>query len=94
MNWDPLIALPLPLPGRIFGSPMPFSSYDPEGEAFLRFKQEKVSLIVLLAEEEEVLRKASRNLKELYVQEGFQVIHIPLQISMFLRKRIFNRPSK
>jgi protein-tyrosine phosphatase len=77
MNWDPLIALPLPLPGRIFGSPMPFSSYDPEGEAFLRFKQEKVSLIVLLAEEEEVLRKASRNLKELYVQEGFQVIHIP-----------------
>jgi protein-tyrosine phosphatase len=77
MNWDPLTALPLPLPGRIFASPMPFSSYDPEGEALLRFKQEKVSLIVLLVEEEEVLRKAGRNLKELYLQEGFQVIHIP-----------------
>jgi protein-tyrosine phosphatase len=86
MSLRPLTKLPLPLPGRIFGSPMPFGDYDPEGEALLKFKEEKISLIVLLAEEEECLRKTGRNLKALYTKEGFQVIHIPIPD--------FNVPSK
>jgi protein-tyrosine phosphatase len=86
MSLTPLTKLPLPLPGHIFGSPMPFGDYDPEGKAFLKFKEQKISLIVLLAEEEECLRKAGRNLKTLYIKEGFQVIHIPIPD--------FNVPSK
>jgi hypothetical protein len=40
----PLTELPLHLSGRIFRSPMPFGDFDPDGKAFLKFKQEKVSV--------------------------------------------------
>jgi len=73
-----LTELPFHLPGRIFRSPMPFSVYDPRGDSLLQFKQEKGSLIVLLAEEEECTERTGRNLKSLYLQEGFQVIHLPI----------------
>ena len=86
MNWTLLTELPLPLPGRIFGSPMPFGDFDPEGEALLKYGEEEVSVIVVLAEEEEILRKAGRDLKALYRKEGFEVIHIPTPD--------FNVPSK
>jgi len=77
MSWMLFTELPLPLAGRIFRSPMPFSSYDPQGEALVRFKEEKISLIVLLAEDEECLLRTGRNLKEFYTREGFRVIHLP-----------------
>jgi len=73
-----LTELPFHLPGRIFRSPMPFSVYDPRGDSLLQFKREKGSLIVLLAEEEECMERTGRNLKSLYLQEGFQVIHLPI----------------
>lgn len=73
-----LTELPFHLPGRIFRSPMPFSAYDPRGDSLLQFKREKGSLIVLLAEEEECMERTGRNLKSLYLQEGFQVIHLPI----------------
>jgi protein-tyrosine phosphatase len=73
-----LTELPFHLPGRIFRSPMPFSVYDPRGDSLLQFKREKGSLIVLLAEEEECMERTGRNLKTLYLQEGFQVIHLPI----------------
>jgi len=74
----PLTELPFHLPGRIFRGPMPFSVYDPEGDSFLQFKREKGSLIVLLAEEEECMERAGKNLKSLYLLEGFQVLHLPI----------------
>ena len=73
-----LTELPFQLPGRIFRSPMPFSIYDPRGESLLQFKQEKASFIVLLAEEAECLERTGRNLKSLYLKEGFQMIHLPI----------------
>jgi protein-tyrosine phosphatase len=73
-----LTELPFHLPGRIFRSPMPFSVYDPRGNSLLQFKRENGSLIVLLAEEEECMERTGRNLKALYLQEGFQVIHFPI----------------
>jgi protein-tyrosine phosphatase len=73
-----LTELPFLLPGRIFRSPMPFSVYDPQGDSLLQFKQEKGSLIILLAEETECLERAGRNLKSLYLQDGFQMIHLPI----------------
>jgi protein-tyrosine phosphatase len=73
-----LTELPFHLPGRIFRSPMPFSVYDPRGNSLLQFKRENGSLIVLLAEEEECMERTGRNLKALYLQEEFQVIHFPI----------------
>ena len=73
-----LTELPFHLPGRIFQSPMPFSVYDPQGDCLLQFKREKGSLIVLLAEEAECMERTGRNLKSLYLKEGFQIIHLPI----------------
>ncbi len=73
-----LTELPFHLPGRIFRSPMPFSVYDPRGDSLLQFKRERGSLIVLLAEEEECMERAGLNLKTLYLNEGFHVIHFPI----------------
>jgi protein-tyrosine phosphatase len=73
-----LIELPFGFPGRIFGSPMPFGDFDPEGGAFREFKREKISVIVLLAEEEECFQKTGLNLRAFYSKKGFQVIHLPI----------------
>jgi protein-tyrosine phosphatase len=72
-----LTELPLELPGRIYGGPMPFGDYDPEGEVLLEFRQKEISVIVLLAEEEECLRKTGRNLQFFYMKKGLQVIYLP-----------------
>jgi len=74
----PLTELPFGLQGHIFRSPMPFGKYDPEGEALHEFKRTNVSVIVLLASDEECLEKAGRNLQAFYREEGFEVIYLPI----------------
>ena len=69
--------VPLGIPGRIFGSPMPFSRYDPEGWLLEEFRKAGIELVVVLAEHEECLQKSGRDLIELYEREGFDVIHVP-----------------
>lgn len=73
-----LTELPLGLPGRIFRSPMPFGDFDPQGSALNAFKKQEVSVVVVLAGDEECVRKARRDLRALYAQEGFGVIHVPI----------------
>ena len=70
--------LPFGLPGRVFASPMPFGLYDNKGEALRDFKENGISVIVLLVEDAECLQKAKRNLYDLYVAQGFRVIHLPI----------------
>jgi len=65
---------------------MPFSVYDPEGDSLFQFKRENGSLIVLLAEEDECVIRTGLNLKSLYLNQGFQVLHLPIPD--------FNVPSK
>jgi protein-tyrosine phosphatase len=57
---------------------MPFGIYDPMGNAFEEFKNNNVSVIVLLASREECIEKASVDLLSLYKKEGFEVIHLPI----------------
>jgi protein-tyrosine phosphatase len=74
----PLTELPFRLPGRIFRSPMPYGGYDPEGKIFPEFKEKNISVIVLLSDDEECLRKTGRDLRTLYKNEGFDVIYLPI----------------
>jgi len=74
----PLTELPFQLPGRIFRSPMPFGGYDPEGKGLSEFKEKSISVIALLSDDEECLRKTGRNLRTLYENEGFDVIYLPI----------------
>ena len=74
----PLTELPLGLPGRIFRSPMPFGRYDLHGEVYDQFREEQIAVIVLLASDEECLDKTGRDLRALYLKEGFQVLYLPI----------------
>ena len=73
-----LIELPFGLPGRVFRSPMPFGLYDLHGEVYERFREEQITVIVLLASDEECLHKSGRNLRAFYRQEGFEVLYLPI----------------
>jgi protein-tyrosine phosphatase len=57
---------------------MPFGGYDPEGRVLSEFKEKNISVIVLLSDDEECLRKTGRNLRDLYKAEGFEVIYLPI----------------
>jgi hypothetical protein len=70
--------LPFKQPGRIFRSPMPFGKYDREGVIYQAYRDHNISVIVLLAEDHECKEKAGRDLKALYVQDGFRVVHLPI----------------
>ncbi|MGD0233123.1 MAG: dual specificity protein phosphatase family protein [Syntrophorhabdales bacterium] len=57
---------------------MPFGLYDVEGEIIQLYRENNISVIVLLAEEVECLQKAKRNLYDFYLEQGFRVIHLPI----------------
>lgn len=66
------------LHGRIYRSPMPFGPYDPQGQALSEMLENGVSVVVMLASDDEALRKAGCDLRERYQAEGLQVIHLPI----------------
>lgn len=73
-----LTELPLNLPGKIYRSGMPFSSYDPKGALIQTYKKIGVSMVVMLVDEEECLRITGHDLKAIYKRENFKVIYLPI----------------
>jgi protein-tyrosine phosphatase len=73
-----LTELPFGLPGRLLRSPMPFGPYDLHGEVYDRFREAQITVVVLLAAEDECLHKTGHNLRTFYLQEGFQVLYLPI----------------
>jgi protein tyrosine/serine phosphatase len=73
-----LTELPFSLPGRIYRSAMPFSSYDPDGELIHAYDINSITLIVMLASDEEGLRITGRDLRSVYNAHGFDVIYLPI----------------
>ena len=57
---------------------MPFGKYDPGGVIYEAYHDNDVSVIVLLAEDHECKEKARRDLRALYTQDGFTVVHLPI----------------
>ena len=84
-----LTELPFGLSGRLFRSPMPFGPYDLHGEVYDRFRQEQISVIVLLATVDECLYKTGRNLRALYLREGWTV-----RISSIIRGMVRMYPRR
>lgn len=73
-----LTELPLNLPGRIFRSPMPYNSSDPQGILFEQYQREKISVIVMLVNVEECIRETGRDLRALYQTNGFEISYFPI----------------
>jgi len=70
--------LPFNLPGKIYRSQMPFGLYDPNGAVYAAYQAANVTLVVVLATIEEILRKTGQDLLAFYAQEGMQVLHLPI----------------
>ena len=73
-----LTEFPLGLPGRVFGSPMPFGIYDQDGELFPELKRQNISVVIVLAEDAEYIEQTQRDLPAFYSTQGFEVIHLPI----------------
>lgn len=74
-----LTLLPFDLQGTIYRSVMPYGSYDPNGEVLTAYRSVHISMVVALAEAEEIIRLAGRDLLLLYQQQGWQVLHFPIR---------------
>jgi protein-tyrosine phosphatase len=75
-----LTHLPLNFTGNIYRSPMPFSSnHDRSQTVFQAYKENDITLVVILASKMECLEKSGRDLRAFYEQEGLQVIEFPIQ---------------
>ena len=68
---------PLNLSGQIYGSPMPFGLFDPDGKILHDLKAVNISAIVLLAEIEECREKTGRDLLSLYREQVLTVFPLP-----------------
>jgi len=73
-----LTELPFGLAGKVFRSPMPFSIYDPAEEMYKEYSKNSVSVVVMLTGEAEAKRNTGRNLKEIYENDGLEVLHLPI----------------
>jgi protein-tyrosine phosphatase len=74
-----LTQLPLNLPGRLYRCAMPFSEFDRAGLLLDLLKLSEVSLVVILAEQQECQSVAGGDLVELYRRQGLEVIHLPIR---------------
>lgn len=74
-----LTELPLNLPGRLFRCAMPYSEFDEAGQILDLLKLNEVSLVVILAEQQECLSGARGDLIEVYRREALEVLHLPIQ---------------
>ena len=74
---EPFTELPFHLPGRVFRSAMPFSSFDPGDKLLDRYLEEQVSVVVLLVSDENCWIHSGRDLRSLYQVQGLTVIHLP-----------------
>lgn len=75
----PITELPFGLPGKIYRSAMPFGLYDREGKVYPAYLEANISAVVVLAETSEILAKSGRDLRELYLQHGMDILHLPIQ---------------
>ena len=73
-----LTPIPYGLPGHIYRSPMPFGDFDYGRTTLDEYKQAGIDTVVMLITADEGLLRARRNLRELYENKGFNVIHLPI----------------
>ncbi len=65
-------------PGKIYRSPMPYGPYDEHQDIYAAIKKYFISTIVMLTTDEEAFEKSGKNLKKVYLEDGLNVIHLPI----------------
>lgn len=93
MTYSPttLIELPFGLPGRIFRSAMPFITNDPLGGLYKQYQLVPISVVVMLADDDECIREIGCDLRVFYSTEGLEVIYLPIPDYGVPSKRALDR---
>lgn len=65
--------------GGLFVSPMPFGPYDTRNELLRRYRDEGIEFVVPLVTDEEIARKARRDVLGAYTRAGIQAIRFPIR---------------
>lgn len=78
-EWCSIIEIPYGFKGKVFQSPMPFSPYDPITRVWSSYLAERIDIVVVLAENQEILLNSNRDLIDFYKSYGLTVIHYPIQ---------------
>ncbi|MDH5507721.1 MAG: tyrosine-protein phosphatase [Anaerolineae bacterium] len=74
----PITKLPFNLPGKVFRSPMPFGFYDHGKSTLQAYLDEQIDYVVMLTSDAEASQLTGIDLRALYAQQGFEVIHFPI----------------
>ncbi|HEY5653276.1 MAG TPA: dual specificity protein phosphatase family protein [Pontiella sp.] len=72
------VQIPLKVKGRLFVSPMPFGPYDPGNKLLKTYRKNRIKFVVMLVTDEELEKKAKRNVLESYQQNGIEPIRFPI----------------
>jgi protein-tyrosine phosphatase len=71
------VRIPLKTKGKLYVSPMPFGPYD-AGNALLKiYKQNQIQFVIMLVTDEELARKAKRDILTAYKKVGIEPIRFP-----------------
>ena len=71
--------VPLPVPGSLWASPMPFGPFDPLGKIWEAYRKERVQAVVMLASIAEAVHRAGRDLTQWYARHGLEVLYYPIE---------------
>ncbi len=71
--------LPFGFPGKVYRSPMPFGYFDIDGTVYSEYREAGIDVIVLLNGESEYKESTGRDLKKIYIDDGYHVLHLPIR---------------
>lgn len=70
------VRIPLAISGRLYASPMPYGPYDPFNRLIKDYRTHRIDAVVPLVTDDEIAKKAARDILQLYAKEGFEVIRL------------------
>ncbi|MGD2027572.1 MAG: dual specificity protein phosphatase family protein [Anaerolineales bacterium] len=79
MTSQNLTLIPLNLKGKVYRSPMPFSAFDIGHAALQEYLDAEVDTVVMLTETGEDLRRAHRDLQQVYAENQLDTVHFPIE---------------
>ena len=79
MTSQNLTLIPFNLKGKVYRSPMPFSAFDMGHAALQEYLEAEVNTVVMLTEIGEDLRRAHRDLQQLYAENQLDTVQFPIE---------------
>ena len=70
--------IPLDVKGQLYVSPMPYGPYDPKNALLKVYKRHKIEFAIMLVTDEELKKKAKKDLLAIYKKNEIEPIRFPI----------------